>query len=188
MVITGPPGAGKSTVAAILASAFDRSALVVGDQFFGFLTKGIIAPWLAEANRQNEIVIQAPAAAAGRLATGEYTVVYDRRPHCRSARTHRPSRSRSFKIASRTARSSMGVRTDKNPLLPPAPWLIVSNDLYRELNSPLTRCPDHLTAFMHCHCRPLAQNRRNNSCTVGNYRAHSRCPYRPDPNLPFPCA
>ena len=77
MIITGPPGAGKSTVAAIVASTFDRSALVAGDQFFGFLAGGYISPWLAEANRQNDIVTQAAAAAAGRLVAGGYQVVYD---------------------------------------------------------------------------------------------------------------
>ena len=46
LVVTGPPGAGKSTVSALLAAEFSASAL-------------------------------AAAAAAGRLARGDYTVVYD---------------------------------------------------------------------------------------------------------------
>ncbi|MGH3670463.1 MAG: AAA family ATPase [Pseudonocardiaceae bacterium] len=77
MIITGPPGAGKSTVAAIVANTFDHSALVAGDQFFGFLARGYISPWLTEANYQNDIVTQAAAAAAGRLVIGGYHVVFD---------------------------------------------------------------------------------------------------------------
>jgi hypothetical protein len=42
-----------------------------------FIDQGYIAPWTSPANRQNEIVTEAVGAAAGRLATGGYTVVYD---------------------------------------------------------------------------------------------------------------
>ncbi|MGH3536809.1 MAG: AAA family ATPase [Pseudonocardiaceae bacterium] len=77
VVVTGPPGAGKTTVATVLASTFDLSALVSGDAFFAFVDRGFVSPWLPEAHRQNDIVIQAAAAAAGQLATGGYTVIYD---------------------------------------------------------------------------------------------------------------
>jgi adenylate kinase family enzyme len=58
VVVTGPPGAGKSTVAGILTNRARRSVLVDGDAFFGFLTSGAIQPWLREANDQNEVVRQ----------------------------------------------------------------------------------------------------------------------------------
>jgi cytidylate kinase len=77
VVVTGPPGAGKSTVARLLAEMVDPSALVAGDAFFGFLARGSISPWLAKARDQNEIVLEASAAAAGRLAGGGISVVYD---------------------------------------------------------------------------------------------------------------
>jgi cytidylate kinase len=76
IVVTGPPGAGKSTVAEQLAGMLDSSALVAGDEFFGFLRNGAIPPWLAEAHQQNTTVVEAAAAATGRLA-GQFTVVYD---------------------------------------------------------------------------------------------------------------
>jgi hypothetical protein len=76
LVVTGPPGAGKSTVARILADRFEPSVLVEGDAFFGFLAQGAIEPWLPAANDQNEIVTRAAAAAAGRYVAG-YETVYD---------------------------------------------------------------------------------------------------------------
>jgi cytidylate kinase len=77
IVVTGPPGAGKSTVARILADAFPQSALVRGDDFFAFVARGRVAPWLPAARLQNEVVLRAAGSAAGRFAAGGYTVVYD---------------------------------------------------------------------------------------------------------------
>ena len=77
IVVTGPPGAGKTSVTRALSQLFELSARVAGDEFFAFLDQGALAPWTAAAHRQNEIVITAAAAAAGRLADGGYTVIYD---------------------------------------------------------------------------------------------------------------
>jgi energy-coupling factor transporter ATP-binding protein EcfA2 len=77
LVVTGPPGSGKSTVARMLANRFEPSALVEGDAFFGFLARGAIPPWLPGSNEQNDVVIQAAAAAAGRYVSGGYMTVYD---------------------------------------------------------------------------------------------------------------
>ena len=77
LVLSGPPGAGKSTVAGILVAGFPRSALVEGDQFFAFVRQGWVPPWTRPADQQNRVVTEAAAAAAGRLASGGYFVVYD---------------------------------------------------------------------------------------------------------------
>src|SRR5919204_2602674 len=77
LIVTGPPGAGKSSVAPLIAEGFDRSVLVQGDAFFGFVARGSITPWLPEANQQNEVVLRAAAAAAGRYAAGGFVTVYD---------------------------------------------------------------------------------------------------------------
>ena len=77
IIISGPPGAGKSTVAGIVANGFEPSVLVDGDAFFAFIARGAITPWTPEANAQNETVIRAAATSAGQFAAGGYTTVFD---------------------------------------------------------------------------------------------------------------
>jgi cytidylate kinase len=77
LVITGPPGAGKSTVARLVAATFETCALVQGDVFFGFVTQGYIDPWLPESHEQNTVVTEVSAAAAAGFARGGFTTVFD---------------------------------------------------------------------------------------------------------------
>jgi cytidylate kinase len=74
--VTGPPGAGKSSVSEELAMRWIPSALVPGDAFFGMIKRGYILPWLSEARGQNTVIIEAAAAAAGRLCH-QCVVVHD---------------------------------------------------------------------------------------------------------------
>ena len=76
VLVTGPPGAGKSSVSEQLVSRRAPSALVAGDAFFAMIKHGYILPWLPQAHHQNRVVIEAAAAAAGRL-TRICFVVYD---------------------------------------------------------------------------------------------------------------
>ena len=76
VVVTGPPGVGKSSVSEQLANRFTPSALVAGDVFFAMMKQGYILPWLPAARRQNSVIIEAAGAAAGRL-TELCSVVYD---------------------------------------------------------------------------------------------------------------
>jgi cytidylate kinase len=77
LVVTGPPGSGKSTVSEALADLWDPSVLVEGDAFFRFLRRGMIPPWLPESHAQNDTTVRAAAAAAGGFAAGGMAVVYD---------------------------------------------------------------------------------------------------------------
>ena len=77
VVVSGPPGAGKSTVAARLALWREPSVLVEGDEFFGFLRRGHVDPWLLASDPQNTVVCQAAASATGRFVAGGYWTVYD---------------------------------------------------------------------------------------------------------------
>jgi adenylate kinase family enzyme len=61
LIVSGPPGAGKSTLAAALAGELPRSVLVSGDQFFRFLATGAIEPWSLESAEQNHVVTEAAA-------------------------------------------------------------------------------------------------------------------------------
>lgn len=77
LVVSGPPGAGKTAIAAAIADRWDPSVLIEGDAFFGFLRRGAIAPWRPEAHAQNMVVAAATGACTGRFAAGPAMVVYD---------------------------------------------------------------------------------------------------------------
>jgi predicted ABC-type ATPase len=77
LIVTGPPGAGKSSVTRILADKAAHSVLVEGDAFFGFLASGAIEPWLPASNDQNTVVTKAAASAAAAFAVGGYMTVFD---------------------------------------------------------------------------------------------------------------
>jgi adenylate kinase family enzyme len=77
IIVTGPPGAGKSTVSALVADSFDSSVLIRADWFFGLWRKGAIDPWLPEALPQASVSGGAAAAATGAFARAGCQVVYD---------------------------------------------------------------------------------------------------------------
>jgi len=77
LVISGPSGAGKTSVAGAVAAAFDPSVHIRADEFLPFVAKGWIEPWLPESAHQNDVIGAAIAAAAIQFAVGGYTVVVD---------------------------------------------------------------------------------------------------------------
>jgi adenylate kinase family enzyme len=77
IVLTGPPGAGKSTVAQLVADRFETSVLIPADDFWDYIRRGKIPPWLPEADDQNRTVIDILASAAARYARGGYQVVME---------------------------------------------------------------------------------------------------------------
>lgn len=76
LLVTGPPGSGKSTIASTAGARMERSVLVEGDWFFGFIATGAIDPWLPAAHAQNTIVTEAAAACTGRFAA-DYDTIFD---------------------------------------------------------------------------------------------------------------
>src|SRR5690348_11975303 len=79
VILTGPPGAGKSTVADILARQSEIPAvhLHTDDFYDRYIKSGFILPWLPESQKQNETVTRAIAAAASTYAEGGYFSIID---------------------------------------------------------------------------------------------------------------
>ena len=79
VIITGSPGTGKSTVAdkAAMESDMDKSVCIRTDDFFHYLKKGAIPPYLPESNAQNGVVIEAFLETAKRFVRGGYDVYVD---------------------------------------------------------------------------------------------------------------
>ena len=74
LLLTGPPGSGKSTVARLVADRFDLAVCVESDWFWTTIVRGHVPPWRGEADAQNRTVLRTCSAAA-ELAFGGYTVV-----------------------------------------------------------------------------------------------------------------
>src|SRR5438132_5077292 len=77
LVVTGPSGAGKTTVGRLIAATFDLSVHIRMDDFMPFVVNGWVEPWLPESAHQNHVLGGAVAVAAMQFAAGGYTVVLD---------------------------------------------------------------------------------------------------------------
>jgi cytidylate kinase len=77
LILTGPPGSGKTTVAEIVASRFERSVHLVCDDFFHFIRSGYIEPWRPESHAQNTVVMGTVGDAATSYADGGYLTIVD---------------------------------------------------------------------------------------------------------------
>jgi predicted kinase len=77
LILTGPPGVGKSTTAALLADRTAAGVHLESDVFFRFIRGGGLEPWKPESHGQNRIVMEIVGAAAAAYAGAGYFVVID---------------------------------------------------------------------------------------------------------------
>jgi cytidylate kinase len=78
IVLSGPPGAGKTTVGQILAETADRPTVhLATDGFYTAIKKGFVLPFLPAAARQNEVVTRVMVGSAVEYAQGGYDVLLD---------------------------------------------------------------------------------------------------------------
>lgn len=77
LIVTGPPGVGKTTAADILATRSTRSVHLESDAFFRFLRAGYVEPWKRESHEQNQTVMRIVAQAASEYAAAGYLTIID---------------------------------------------------------------------------------------------------------------
>ncbi|MFC7487796.1 AAA family ATPase [Knoellia pratensis] len=77
IILTGPPGAGKSTTARALVSGHPRAVHLHTDDFWRAIASGVIPPYLPEADTQNQVVLRVIQGAAATYAAGGFVTVID---------------------------------------------------------------------------------------------------------------
>ena len=77
IIVTGPPGAGKTTTARWLAETYPKAVHLHTDDFWHWIVSGFIPPYLPESDAQNHTVMEALVGAATAYARGGFTVVVD---------------------------------------------------------------------------------------------------------------
>ena len=76
LIVTGPPGVGKTTTAEVLAARSKRAVHLEADAFFRFISSGYVEPWKPESHEQNQVVMRiVAAAAAGYAEAGYFTII-----------------------------------------------------------------------------------------------------------------
>ena len=77
VIVSGPPGAGKSSVCESLCERYDRTVHLETDDAYAWIRMGFVRPWHTASARQNETVSRACARAASAFAQDRYGVFID---------------------------------------------------------------------------------------------------------------
>jgi predicted kinase len=77
IIVTGPPGAGKSTIAARLARSYSKGVHLHTDDFWHYIVSGGIPPYEPESEMQNHTVLDVIAGSAFIYAASGFTTVID---------------------------------------------------------------------------------------------------------------
>ncbi len=77
LILTGPPGAGKTRTAGLLTAGSERTVHLESDTFFHFIRAGYVEPWKPESGEQNTTVMRIVAAAAAGYAEAGYFTIID---------------------------------------------------------------------------------------------------------------
>jgi predicted kinase len=77
LILTGPPGVGKTTIASLLAIDERPAVHLEADVFFRFIRSGYIDPAEPESHGQNRVVMEIVAEAAAAYASAGYFTVVD---------------------------------------------------------------------------------------------------------------
>jgi predicted kinase len=77
LLLTGAPGAGKTTVARSIAERLPRAVHLESDLLFHAIAAGYVEPWKPLAHAQNETVMDVVAQAAVGFASGGYPTIVD---------------------------------------------------------------------------------------------------------------